>query len=59
MKLESQLHVGYCMGNYASDAGSHLYFSQNLLFSWLKNLCLALASLKSWSEEVQVLVKYI
>ena len=35
MKLESQLHLGYCMKIYASDAGSHLYFSQNLLFSGL------------------------
>ena len=33
MTLESQMHLGYCMGIYASDVGSHLYFSQNLLFS--------------------------
>ena len=35
MKLESQLHLGCCMGMYASDTGYRLYFSQNVLFSGL------------------------
>ena len=40
MKLESQLHLGYCMGMYASDVGSQLYF-ESLLFSGLKGFALS------------------
>ena len=36
MKIESQLHLGYCMGIYALDAGSRLHLLQNLLFLDLK-----------------------
>ena len=37
VKLESQLHLGYCMGIHASDAESNIHFLQNLLLSGLRS----------------------
>ena len=49
MKLESQLHLGYCMGIYTSDAEAHLNcFQQKKMPGLVLHLALSL----SLSEEV-------